>query len=317
MRAPNQTAEAGRPAWRPRFSTIVGLLAVGLAVFLIHRTLGQYSLDDLVSATLSVPTGRIVKCLAFAGLSYLSLTGFDWLALRHVGRPLPYLYVARASFCSLSIGHNIGFAALSSGAIRYRFYSRAGIPLADIATLIVFCGVTVGFGLSTLGGLALLIAPDHGAAITGISRNALVVVGILCLSCSAGYVALSCLVRRQFSFRRWSFRLPTPGIALGQIAIGSINYIFVTACLHQAISALNETPFLTVVVIYVIANVTSLISHVPGGLGVLEGVVLYFLPHDRVIGALMIFRLTYFLIPLVIGTLLFGMIELSLRLRRT
>src|SRR3712207_8967800 len=60
----------------------------------------------------------------------------DWssdVCSSDLGRPLSYPKVALASFVSLSLGHNIGFAGLSSGAIRYRFYSRAGLTAEEVA----------------------------------------------------------------------------------------------------------------------------------------------------------------------------------------
>jgi uncharacterized membrane protein YbhN (UPF0104 family) len=68
--------------------------------------------------------------------------------------------------------------------------------------------------------------------------------------------------------------------------------------------------------VYVTANLTALISHVPGGLGVIETVVLYLLPGAKVIGALVAFRVIYFLIPLAIGAPLFGLCELVLEKRK-
>jgi uncharacterized membrane protein YbhN (UPF0104 family) len=289
----------------------VATLAISAATVLLYRTLSQYTLDELIAATRSVPMSRIMMCGLFASLSYLTLTGFDWLALRHVGRPLHYGYVARASFCSLSLGHNIGFAALSSGAIRYRFYSRKRVPLPDIANVIVFCGVAVGLGLATLGGLALVINSERGEALMGISRDVLMAFGILCLAGSAGYVALAAVVRTELRIRQWRFRMPRLSFALGQVVLGTTNYVFVAACLHQAIAAIAETHYLFVAAVYVIANATSLVSHVPGGLGVLEAIVLQFMPQGQVLGALLIFRLTYYLVPLVLGSLLFAASELA------
>jgi uncharacterized membrane protein YbhN (UPF0104 family) len=132
--------------------------------------------------------------------------------------------LALASFCSLSLGHNIGFAALSSGAIRYRFYSRMGVSLADVAKIIVFCGVTVGLGLMTLGGLAVLINARQGEMITKIPQAVLLPLGVLCLLLSVAYVALAAVVRKPLRIKRWKVRMPAVPIALGQIAIGSINY---------------------------------------------------------------------------------------------
>ena len=142
---------------------VLGLVLVCIAAFLLHRTLRQYRLEEIADSLSRIPVSRIVLAGFFAAGSYLCLTGFDWLALQYVGSHLPYRRVALASFCSLSLGHNIGFAALSSGALRYRFYSRWGVSGEDVAKVILFCGVTVGLGLTILGGSVLLLRSELAA----------------------------------------------------------------------------------------------------------------------------------------------------------
>jgi uncharacterized membrane protein YbhN (UPF0104 family) len=65
-------------------------------------------------------------------------------------------------------------------------------------------------------------------------------------------------------------------------------------------------------VAYVIAVATALVSHVPGGLGVIEAVVLHLLPAGQFIGALVMFRIVYFLVPLCLGLLALALAELTL-----
>src|SRR5690554_7902328 len=104
----------------------IGTIMAG-AAYMIYRAVREYSLEEVVASLGTIPALHIAGALSFAALSYLCLTGFDYLALRYAGKPLAYRRAALASFCRLSIGHNIGVAALSSGAIRYRFYSRWGL----------------------------------------------------------------------------------------------------------------------------------------------------------------------------------------------
>ncbi|MGH2604930.1 MAG: lysylphosphatidylglycerol synthase transmembrane domain-containing protein, partial [Dehalococcoidia bacterium] len=96
---------------------------------------------------------------AFTVGSFICLTGSDTLAIRYTGRDLPYRKIALASFTALSIGHTLGFAALSSGAIRYRFYTGWGLSPGDLGRIVLFCAMTVAVGLATTGGLASLIEP--------------------------------------------------------------------------------------------------------------------------------------------------------------
>jgi uncharacterized membrane protein YbhN (UPF0104 family) len=96
---------------------VLAVVTIALAIFLLYRTLSRYEYDEIVASIVAIPTPRLALAFAFTAASYITLTGFDVLAVRYAGHPLPYWKVARASFISLSIGHNIGLAALSSGAI--------------------------------------------------------------------------------------------------------------------------------------------------------------------------------------------------------
>ena len=290
----------------------LAVILIGLAAFLLYRTLSRYNSDEIISSLTSIPASRIAFAALFAAASYLCLTGFDWLALRYVGQELPYRKVALASFCSLSLGHNIGFAALSSGAIRYRFYSRWGVGVGDIAKVILFCGMTVGLGLIALGGSALLLRSDLAAQITGLSRAAVIAVGIGCLAAVAGYVALAAGLRTPLRIRKWCIEMPPLRLALAQLVVGPANFACVAACLYHALASVGEVSYFAVATVYVIANATALISHIPGGLGVIETVVSYLLPSGNVIGALIAFRVIYFFVPLCIGGPLFALTELVL-----
>lgn len=315
------TPPRARPAPKPktlgrRLMPYVAAAAISLAAFLLYRTLSRYSMAEIVASVTAIPLHRLALAALFAAASYLCLTFFDFLALRYVGKPLPYRKAALASFVALSMGHNIGLAALSSGAIRYRFYSRWGLSAGDVAKLVVFCGTTVGLGLAVLGGAALLLRSDLAVEVTGLARPAVVALGLACLGAAAGYVALAALVRRPIRIRRWSLAMPPLRLALGQVAIGPLNFACVAACLHQVLSAAGDVSYLAVAAAYVIATVTALITHVPGGLGVIESVVLYLLPNAQFIGALLVFRVVYFLLPLCIGGPTFAAIEIARRRRK-
>jgi uncharacterized membrane protein YbhN (UPF0104 family) len=294
----------------------IALAAVALATFLVHRTLSRYSFDEILQSISAIPLSRLGLSLACTAASYLCLTGFDWLALRYVNRHLPYRYVALASFCSLSLGHNIGFAALSSGAIRYRFYSRFNVGLGDIAKIILFCGVTVGLGLIELAGLALISNPALASEMTGLPRAIVLVVAGACLGSALTYVALARVVRTPLRFRNWSITLPPWRLALGQVLLGPLNFAFVAGALYHALAALGDVSYPQVATAYVIGLASSLIAHAPGGLGVLETVLMFLIPGEQIIGGLIAFRAVYFFIPLAIGGPLFAMSEIAFRRSR-
>jgi uncharacterized membrane protein YbhN (UPF0104 family) len=291
---------------------VVAALIVGAAA-LLYRTLSQFSAEELSAAIRKVSASRLAAAAACAAGSYFCLTWFDWLGLRYVGKPLPYRRAALASFVSLSIGHNIGLAGLSSGAIRYRFYRRWGLSLAEIARLVVFSGVTVALGLVTLGGIALLARPRLAVEIIGIDAAGVTALGIACLAVDLLYLGMAALRLGPLRFRRWTLDIPTLRLALAQIAIGSVNYAFVAGCLYNAMADISGAPYLSVATVYVLANTAALIAHVPGGVGVIETVVSVLLPDNPTVAAVLVFRAVYYLIPLLLGGLIFALVELYWR----
>ncbi|ASY59744.1 lysylphosphatidylglycerol synthase domain-containing protein [Sinorhizobium sp. CCBAU 05631] len=283
--------------------------AIGVAAWLIYRTLRQYTFEEIVGSILQIPFAHLLAGIGFVVLSYLCLTLFDTLAVRYVGHKLPYRQVALASFTSLSIGHNVGVAALSSGAVRYRFYSRWGLSVEQIAKIILFCGVTVGVGLLTLAGLCCLIMPESAAPIIGLSEGGARLLGITCLAASAGYIVLAGFLRGSLRLFRWSFEMPPLRIAAGQVLVGTANFLCVSACLHQLVLAFGTPGFFETATAYVGANLTALVSHVPGGIGVLEATIAFLLGQSASIGALIAFRAIYFFLPLPLGLISLSIAE--------
>ncbi|MBB3317601.1 hypothetical protein FHT77_003490 [Rhizobium sp. BK181] len=298
------------------FINLTLMLGLLLAAYLLYKVFKRYSLDEIMASVVAIPKTRLMASLGCSALSYLCLTGFDWMALRYAGRPLSYRRAAVASFTGLSIGHNLGVAALSSGAVRYRFYSRWGLDAQQVAKVILFCGVTVGIGLSTLAGIALLVNPGDASNLLRIGSAGLLWMGILCLLVPVAYVILAGTVRSELKLWRWSFEMPNTKLAVGQVIIGTLNFIFVAACLHQLLAASGDVNFVQTATAFVLANVAILVTHVPGGLGVLEAIVNHVLPGSASIGALVAFRVVYFLLPLMIGLAVFGISELTFRKRK-
>ncbi|HEX2529006.1 MAG TPA: lysylphosphatidylglycerol synthase domain-containing protein [Geminicoccus sp.] len=306
-------AGAAKTLWKRWGTTGITVASLVLAGYLLHRTFSQYSWEELWAAVLSVPMEHLLLACLFSAASYLSLTWFDWLGIRYAGRRLPYPKVALASFLGLSIGHTLGLAALSSGMIRYRFYRRWGLSNEEVAKIILLCGVTVGVGLIALGGAGLLLRPDLGERITGMSHGSMLAMGAGGILLTIVYVVLSATLRAPLRIYHWSFQMPTLKVALGQVAAGTVNFILVAACLHQTLLPFSDMPFLGVAAIFIIANTTTMISNVPGGLGVIESVVLFLMPGDQIIGGLIAFRCIYFFLPLLIGGLVFAITELRIR----
>ena len=294
----------------------IGAATFALAGFLIWRALHRYSLHAIADSMSGISVRQLALGVLFTAASFLCLTGFDALGVRYTGRELPYRKIALASFTSLSIGHTLGFAAFSSGAVRYRLYSAWGLSAGDVGRIIVFCGVTVGLGLATLGGGVLVLRHRLIAELFGASPGALLALGLVLLASVLLYLGLAAFRHQPLRIRYFELPVPPLTLALGQILIGTLDPLLVSAVLHQMLSATAHIGYLPVAMCYVAANVAAVISHVPGGLGVIEAVVLWLVPGASVVGALLAFRAVYYLIPFVLGSLTFGITEFLRRQRR-
>ena len=66
-------------------------------------------------------------------------------------------------------------------------------------------------------------------------------------------------------------------------------------------AAASDVSYLKAATAYVLANVAIIVTHAPGGLGVLEATVRHVMGDQASIGSLVAFRVIYFFIPLAIG----------------
>jgi glycosyltransferase 2 family protein len=294
----------------------IAVAAFALAAFLVYRALQQYSMSEVLESLKAISLRHLALGAAFTVSSFVCLTGSDTLAVRYTGSDLPYRKIALASFTSLSLGHTLGLAALSSGAVRYRFYTGWGLSPGDVGRIILFCAMTVAVGLATAGGIASLVQPALVAQMFKVTSAVVVAVGVLLLSVVVTYLGLAAFVHRPIRIRHFELPVPRLSLALGQVAVGTTDFLLVSAVLHQMLSATAEIGYFPVAATYVAANAAAIITHVPGGLGVIEAIILSLVPGANVIGALVAFRAIYYLVPFLIGCVVLALAELVRRQRR-
>ena len=103
------------------------LFVVAIAIFVLSRTLAHLNMAELRAALAATSTRQIALGLFFTALSYLILTGYDALALRHLRRRCPIALTALASFTSYAVSFTLGFPLVTGGAVRYWIYGPAGL----------------------------------------------------------------------------------------------------------------------------------------------------------------------------------------------
>jgi len=315
MRRPRGALETlGLIAERHRRWLVLAAIAavVTLGFYTLHRLTGEIRYRDVRLALHAIPPGKMALALLLTAASYLALTFYDVLALRVVGRRLPWRTAAFASFTSYTLSHNLGLAWLTGGSARYRIYTVAGVPAADVARIVLIAGFTFWLGVVTLAGAAL--AFHAGPLLPATLRLPAAfghVAGGAALAAVAGFLALAAKGPRAVDLLGW--RLPLPGLrsALAQIAVAAIDLSAASAALFVLVPDAQAAALPAFVLAYALAMAFAVLSHVPGGVGVFEAVMIAALPGDRagLFAALIAYRVIYYLIPLAAGVALLASVE--------
>jgi phosphatidylglycerol lysyltransferase len=295
------------------------VVAVGFftaALFVLHRLLGEFRGADILAQLRAVPAPALATAAGLTAASYFLLTFYDWLALRHLGRPLPFSRSAMTAFVAYAVGHNMGMAALSGGAIRFRMYAAAGLEAVEITTIIGFCTLTFALGSTTLLGLSLVLEADRAGTLLHIGPALSRLAGSALFAGLAGYLSLVALRRRPLSWRGLSVQVPSPPMTAAQLALSFLDLAIASAVLYVLLPEPHGLSFLAFTGLYLVAVTAALVSNVPGGLGVFESVILLLLPGlpaDAVLGSLLAYRLLYYALPFVLALLVLVAHEVHLR----
>ncbi len=297
----------------------IGLGAVVLSLWLLFRELRGMSLGDVESAFSAISAGRWMLAVASTLVAYLALAWYDRIALLHLGFKLPWSFISAVSFTTYALSHNIGMSMFSGAMVRYRAYSTKGLTITDVGILVAFCSFTFALGTVLLGGFVLLYEPEIIDRLFNVASLLARVVGGAMLAVVALYVVGAALQLRPLVIGR--FKLVYPGLPIvgRQLLAGPLELMGAAGIIWCALPAETNPGFLIILGVFLASFSAALLSHAPGGLGVLELVFVNAMPQvpkADVVAALLVFRLLYLIIPLILGIVAVIVFERSRILHR-
>lgn len=300
-----------------KIAPLIGIILFAIALWALHHALGEYHYHDLVRDFREIPVSRIILAMALTVLGYTVMTGYDLLAMRYIQYPLSYGRVALASFISYAFSSNIGISVLSAGAVRYRLYSSWGLSAEKVASLMTFCLVTFWLGFFALSGAVLLLVPVQVPKVLSLPFVSTRLLGLLFIILAGGYLLWDMLRKEPIRWRDWEFPVPSFSLSLGQVVLSSLDWALAAGVLYVLLPLSSGISFSHFLGIYLVAQFAGLVSNVPGGLGVLETLIVLFLspvlPASSVLASLLAYRVIYYLFPLGAATILLGTHELMQR----
>lgn len=296
---------------------LLGIALLCVAVYAVQKEFRHLQLADIGRAIQAIPPRPLVLAFGCTVLSYAILTLYDRLGTIYAGHRVAYRQAALASFCACALSHNLGFAAVSGAAVRYRLYSHWGMTPIEVGKTIAFCSLTFGLGAMVLGGSILLAMPDALPYVGDhVPRAVLLAAGAVLLAVVALYVGLAALLG-AIRVRGHRIALPRPSMAVVQVGLAVADVAAAATILWILLPPAPGLGWLLFVGIYLAAYSAGLAANLPGGLGVFDTAVLFgldpFLPAPRIIAAIAVFRLYYYVIPLFLAGTLFAANEMLLR----
>ncbi|MEK2608537.1 bifunctional lysylphosphatidylglycerol flippase/synthetase MprF [Pseudomonas shirazensis] len=313
---------AQRLPWLERLSRyrqpivlVLTLLLFGMALIACRRLLSELDIYALHDAILSVPKQAMLAALLATVAGFVILLGYEWSASRYAAVKLPAATLVLGGFSAFAIGNAIGLSILSGGSVRYRLYARHGLGAGEVARMTVFASLSLGCALPPLAALATLSNLPAAATALRMPAGVLATIAIAVLMLSALLVAG--LYRRRLAEQpltdsllvklgRRTLRLPGARLTGLQLLITALDVAAAATVLYLLLP--EAPPFGAFVLVYLLALAAGVLSHVPGGVGVFEAILLAAFADQLgaapLAAALLLYRLIYVVLPLLLACVL-------------
>lgn len=283
----------------PRHGLLVGGAVLLIAtVWFLRGELASVSGQRLALATRGISATDLALAALLTTASYTVLTGCELLAFAHAGVALSRWRIVLTSFLGYAVSNTVGFSMLSGAAVRYRFYSRWEITARQISGIVAFYAGTFWLGLMVIGGWGLWRTSVPLVSIAS-GVNWTKALGAVILLMSPLYLLASMVWRHQ-TIRGRTYDLPGWRIACLQYVLSILDWTLSAGVLWVLLPD-PKPAFSQVSVAFVVAQLAGVASHLPGGIGAFEALIVAQLglpvPMEGLLLAMVAFRGIYYLGP--------------------
>jgi len=306
-----QPSFAERHRWWPVAKKLLTYAFFIMVVVLLVALAKKVDWDEVITTLRAYS----MKTLLLAGLatlgSYLVYTSFDLLGKRYTRHSLPASQILPVTFVCYAFNLNLS-AWVGGIAFRYRLYSRLGLKNSVITQIFTLSLMTNWLGYMALGGTVFALGwvkmPESWSIGTGTLR----LIGVLLVAVTLIYLGLCAFSkRRAWTIRGHEIGLPSLRMAANQLVLGGCNWGLMALVVYIMLQEKVDYP--TVLGVLLISSIAGVVTHIPAGLGVLETVFVTLLQGQvskgSMLAALIGYRVLYFLIPLLLASLVYLLLE--------
>lgn len=284
---------------------LLGLVLLGAIIFELHKVLAKVGLSAILAAFVATPIWAVAGAVGFllcsiGVMACYDLPGVLFARRAHECPYLPFPKIGLASFCAYALSHVLGASAITAAAIRVRFYAHWDVPAPGLARIVAISGTNFSLGVVSVLGVLLLADPLAVPLPFYLAVMLLRVIGVLLLLVPLFYIAAARKFDAVTIFKR---RITLPGwrVAIWQILISCLDICIACAILYQVLPTGLGFGYPYALSLYVGAYVAGALSGLPGGVGVFDSVLLLglsaYISADSALGAILLFRILFFLVP--------------------
>ncbi|ARD61797.1 hypothetical protein Y71_18365 [Kosakonia radicincitans DSM 16656] len=304
------------PRWRLAKKILTVLFFIAVAVLLVLYA-QKVNWDDVWQVIRDYNRTALLSAVALVIVSYVLYGFYDLLGRAYCGHKLAKRQVMLVSF--ICYAFNLTLSTWVGGiGMRYRLYSRLGLPGSTITRIFSLSITTNWLGYILLGGVIFTFGVVQIPAHWYIDERTLRIVGVVLLLVIIGYLWCCAFAkRRHLTVKGHKLVLPSWKFAVAQLVISSANWIAMGAIIWLLLGM--KADFFFVLGVLLVSSIAGVIVHIPAGIGVLEAVFIALLAGEHVaqgtiIAALLAYRVLYYFLPLLLA--LIGYLALESRAKK-
>lgn len=281
-----------------RFLALFPYCVLLFALVLLYRELRDVNWIDFWREAVSLPPEQIVLASIAVVVNFFVMSLYDVVSLYQLGERLPYPHVLRTSFHAFAISNLVGHSLLTGLAIRVREYKN--VSLSKMTQLMVMNLESWWIGFIFLCGVVLVQSPaeeilsySHYLS-KGLGSGLLVVVAVYLGLCWR-------LSGRTLQIRRFHIFLPSLKTGFMKVAVGAADTLVMSLTLYLLLPQALNMEFSKFFSVHLTAHFLGVVTMVPGGLGVLESVLIRLMggleSRPALLASILLFRILHFLVP--------------------
>lgn len=300
------------PLWQ-RLRRPLGWAFLALVTGLLWHQGRQLDWRAALRAVQALPATALAAAALLALASHAVYACFDLVGRHLVRHRLGRARTMAVAFVSYAFNLNLG-SLIGGIGFRLQLYSRLGLSAPQIAQVLGTSLVTNWLGYLALAGLVLASGQVAWPAAWVPDPRWLQLAGGALLAVVLAY-AVACLRLggQALNLRGHDVMLPGVRVAGLQLLLSCTNWALMAGIVHRLLGGDVDYPM--VLATLLAAAVAGVVTHVPAGLGVVEAVFIAMLgarvAQGELLGALLVYRVLYYLLPLGAAVATHGLLATS------